>query len=299
MILKDYVLKKNIIYKVLKLLKITLLASCSFYSESNDTEAIGELQSNYIESSTDSIANEKNLEKILNLEQYQFPKNEKENVIKKIIQRFNENEKYINQIGPIVAIFSQKIHKDIQKTEPIDQFGINKQNFQEKQNFKIDYMLSNNLFRRLFYSSLNYDEDKIKKLVKILAQLSSSNGYHYRLIGLFLWTGFKIQEAFEKAINLLNKDAQRRLLFNFKTKTVKDVQKNFEKLIQKRNAWITTIETLLREYNMYPNVRADSIVLSEFVRNGYEDKLSSDESMQILLIDIRTLLRACCDHIHY
>lgn len=73
-------------------------------------------------------------------------------------------------------------------------------------------MLKDKRLRRLFYSSLNYDENKIKKLATILAQTSSSNDYHYILIGLIFWTGFKIQEAFESAVNILTKDEQKRLI---------------------------------------------------------------------------------------
>ncbi|WKC79429.1 complement regulator-acquiring protein [Borreliella tanukii] len=291
-------MKKRKIYKILKLFKITLLASCSFYSKSNNTEATSELQSNHIEINKSSTEKAENLEKILNSGQKELSKNEKENVIKKITQRFNENEKLINKIGPNIETFSQKINTDTQKIEPIDQFGINKNTIPEKQDINIDLILTNNLFRRLFYSSLNYDENKIKKLITILAQTSSSNGDHYRVIGLIFWTGFKIQESFEKAINLLTKDEQRRLMFNFKTKTVKDVQENFEKLIQERNAWISTVENIIGDYDKYAGIRSDGIVLAEFIKNGYEHKFNPNESMRILK-DIETPLKACCDHIHY
>ncbi|WP_210382456.1 complement regulator-acquiring protein, partial [Borreliella garinii] len=76
----------------------------------------------------------------------------------------------------------------------------------------------------------------------------------------------------EKAVNLLTKDEQRRLMFNFKTKTVKDVQENFEKLIQERNAWITIVENIISDYDKYAGIRADGIVLKEFIKNGYEHK---------------------------
>ncbi|WKC76668.1 complement regulator-acquiring protein (plasmid) [Borreliella valaisiana] len=291
-------MKKNTIYKILKLFKITLLASCSFYSKPNDKEATNELQPNHIELNKTSITKEGNLKKILNLGQKEPSNYGKENVIQKITQRFNENEKLINKIGPNIEIFAQKINTDVQKIEPINQFEINKNTFPEKQDDNIDAILENNLFRRLFYSSLEYDENKIKRLITILAQASSSNGDHYRVIGLIFWTGFKIQESFEKAVNLLTKDEQRRLMFNFKTKTVKDVQENFEKLIQERNAWITIVENIISDYDKYAGIRADGIVLKEFIKNGYEHKFNPNKSMQILM-DIETLLKACCDHIHY
>ncbi|WPM06426.1 complement regulator-acquiring protein (plasmid) [Borreliella sinica] len=301
-------MKRKRICKILKLLKITLLFSCSFYSKSNNAKAI-ELQSNPIEIEKSSIKISENLkhfkhentqaEYFHSLKQNQLLKNEKEAVIEKIKQELNENEKLINKIEPDIEIFTQKINKDIQKIEPIDQFGINKTTIPENQDIIIDSMLTKNLFRRLFYSSLNYDENKIKKLGKILAQASSSNGNHYSLISSIFWTGFKIQESFEKTVNLLTKTELRRLMFNFRTKTVKDIQENFEKLIQERNVWITTVENIIGEYdNNTAGVKTNGIILSEIIRVGYENKLNPNESMNILK-DIQTLLKACCDHTHY
>ncbi|MBB6208527.1 complement regulator-acquiring protein [Borreliella lanei] len=287
-------MKKNTIWKILKLFQITLLFSCSLYSKSNNTEATSELQPNPIEVKNSGI--KKNIQ---NLQQSQFLKNEKEEIIKKIAQEFDENEKLINKIGPNIEMFTQKINTDIQKIEPTDQFRVNKTTFPEKKDMNIDFMLKDNRLRRLFYSSLNYDENKIKKLATILAQTSSSNGDHYRLIGLIFWTGFKIQEAFENAVNLLTKNEQRRLIFNFRTKTIKEIQENFEKLIQERNSWIKTVDNIIDEYDKNTGgCRSDGKILGEVIRIRHEYELNSDKSIQILN-NIETPLKTCCDHIHY
>ncbi|MCD2381901.1 complement regulator-acquiring protein [Borreliella americana] len=287
-------MKKNRILKILSLFQITLLFSCSFYSKSNNTESTSELQPNHIEVKKSEV--KKN---IPNLQQSQFFTNEKEKIIQKIAQEFDENEKLINKMGPNIATFTQTINTDIQKIEPTDQFGINKTTFPEKKDMNIDFMLKENRIRRLFYSSLNYDENKIKTLATILAQTSSSTGYHYQLIGSIFWTGFKIQEAFESAVNILTKDEQRRLMFNFRTKTVKEIQENFEKLIQERNSWIKTVDNIIDEYDKNTGgCRTNGKILGEVIRIGYEYKLDSDKSMQILN-NIRTPLKTCCDHIHY
>ncbi|MGF7101965.1 complement regulator-acquiring protein [Borreliella kurtenbachii] len=292
-------MKKNIIWKTLKLFQITLLVSCSFYSKSNNTEATSELQSNLIKVKSFGVEKAENLKNIQHLQQSQLLKDEKEAIIKKIAQKFNENEKLIKKISLNIEIFTQKIKTDIQKIEPADQFGINTAAFPEKQDMNIDFMLKDNRVRRLFYSSLNYDENKIKKLATILAQTSSSTGYHYTLIGSIFWTGFKIQEALENAVKLLTKDEQRRLMFNFRTKTVKEIQEKFEKLIQERNSWITTIDNIIGEYdNNAGGARTDGKILGETIRLGYEHKFNPNESMQILN-DIETPLKTCCDHIHY
>ncbi|AJA90750.1 hypothetical protein OY14_04690 (plasmid) [Borreliella chilensis] len=294
-------MKKKTIYKILELFKIALLFSCSFYSESNNTEATNELQPSSIPTKIDenSIEKKENLEKIQNLQKNQLSNNEKEGVIKKITQEFDENEELIKKIRPNIEIFNQKINIDIQKIEPIDQFGINKTTIPEKQDITIDLILANNLFRRFFYSSLNYDENKIKKFGTILSQVSSSDNSHYNLIGSILWTGFKIQESFEQTVNLLNKNEQRRLIFNFRTKTVKDIQENFEKLIQERNAWITTVENIISEYDKNTaGIRADGIILGELIRVRYANKFNPNASIQIL-DSIKDSLKDCCDHIHY
>lgn len=296
-------MKRNKIWKTLKLFQITLLFSCSFYSKSNNTEAISELQSSPIKlgkikvlQKTEKIVSTQNLQ---NLQQSQFFKNEKEKIIKKIAQEFDENEKLINKIGPNIEMFAQTINTDIQKIEPNDQFGINKTLFTENKDNNIDFMLKDKQLRRLFYSSLNYDENKIKKLATILAQTSSSNDYHYILIGLIFWTGFKIQEAFESAVNILTKDEQKRLIFNFRTKTVKEIQENFEKLMQERNSWIKIVDNIIGEYDKNTGgCKADGKILGEVIRAGYEHELDSNKSMQILN-NIETPLKTCCDHIHY
>ncbi|MCD2380495.1 complement regulator-acquiring protein, partial [Borreliella burgdorferi] len=112
-------MKRNKIWKTLKLFQITLLFSCSFYSKSNNTEAISELQSSPIKlgkikvlQKTEKIVSTQNLQ---NLQQSQFFKNEKEKIIKKIAQEFDENEKLINKIGPNIEMFAQTINTDIQK----------------------------------------------------------------------------------------------------------------------------------------------------------------------------------------
>ncbi|APS99365.1 hypothetical protein Bmayo_04550 (plasmid) [Borreliella mayonii] len=287
-------MKKNTIWKILKLFQVTLLFSCSFYSKSNNTEATRELQTNPIEVKNSGI--KKNIQ---NLQQSQLLKNEKEEIIKKIAQEFDENEKLINKIGPNIEMFAQNINTDIQKIEPIDKFGVNKTTFPENQDMYIDFMLKDNRFRRLFYSSLNYDENKIKKLATILAQTSSSNGYHYELIGSIFWTGFKIQEAFENTVNLLTKNEQRRLIFNYRTKTVKEIQENFEKLIQERNSWIKAVDNIIDEYDKnIAGCKADGKILGEVIRARHQYKLNSNESMQILT-NIEAPLKTCCDHIHY
>ncbi|WNY69180.1 complement regulator-acquiring protein [Borreliella lusitaniae] len=292
-------MKKNTIYKIIKLFKISLLFSCSFYSKSNNTEAISELKPSSVEIKKGSIKRVENLENIQKLQNPQLLQSEKETVIKKITKELNENEKLIQTLGPNIEIFAQKINTDIQKIEPVDQFGINKKTVPENKDHNIDLILQNNLIRRLFYSSLNYDENKIKKLAAILAQTSSSNGYHYSLVGSIFWTGFKIQESLEKAVNLLTKNEQRRLMFNFKTKTVKNVKENFEKLINERNEWITTVENIISEYdNNKAGIKSNGIILSEIIRLGYETKFNPDESLKNLT-NIQTILKACCDHTHY
>ncbi|WP_424632617.1 complement regulator-acquiring protein [Borreliella lusitaniae] len=292
-------MKKNTIYTIIKLFKISLLFSCSFYSKSNNTEAISELKPNSVEIKKPSIKRVENLENIQKLQKPQLLQSEKETVIKKITKELNENEKLIQTLGPKIEIFAQKINTDIQKIEPVDQFGINKNKFPENKDHDIDLILQNNLIRRLFFSSLNYDENKIKKLAAILAQTSSSNGYHYKLVGSIFWTGFKIQESLEKTVNLLTKNEQRRLMFNFKTKTVKNVKENFEKLINERNEWITTVENIISEYdNNKAGIKSNGIILSEIIRLGYENKFNPDESLKILT-NIQTILKACCDHTHY
>ncbi|WNY63393.1 complement regulator-acquiring protein (plasmid) [Borreliella carolinensis] len=292
-------MKKNTIWKTLKLFQITLLVSCSFYSKSNNTEATSELQPNIIEVKSLGVKKAVNIKKSQNLQQSQLLNDEKEAIIKKIAQEFDENEKLIKKINSNIEIFTQKINTDIQKIEPVDQFGINNAAFPEKQDMNIDFMLKENRFRRLFYSSLNYDENKIKKLTTILTQTSSSNGHHYTLIGLIFWTGFKIQEALEGAVKLLTKDEQRRLMFNFRTKTVKGIQEKLEKLIQEKNSWIKTIDNIIGEYdNNTGGAKTDGKILGEIIRIGYEHKFNPNESMQILN-DIETPLKTCCDHMHY
>ncbi|WP_210377474.1 complement regulator-acquiring protein, partial [Borreliella garinii] len=57
-------------------------------------------------------------------------------------------------------------------------------------------------------------------------------------------------------------------------------------------------KNIISDYDKYAGIRADGIVLKEFIKNGYEHKFNPNKSMQILM-DIETLLKACCDHIHY
>ncbi|WP_231929932.1 complement regulator-acquiring protein [Borreliella bavariensis] len=289
-------MKRNMIYKILTLFKITLLFSCSFYSPSNSEEATKELQSNLIAKNF-SINKAENLN---NLQQSQLSKTKKERIIKKFIQRLNENEELIESIESKIEISTQKTNQDIQKIEPIDHFGINKNAFPENTGASnIDLMLKKNEARRLFYSSLDYDENKIKKLISILAKTSSSSGYHYNIIDAFFWKGFKTQESLETVVNLLTKNELRRLILNFETKTVKDIQEKFEKLIQNKNAWIKIVEEVISKYgNNTASSSVDRIILGEMIRLGYEYKLNPDESMRITE-KMKILLKACCDHIHY
>ncbi|WKC78510.1 complement regulator-acquiring protein (plasmid) [Borreliella turdi] len=291
-------MRKPTIYKILTLYKIILLASCSFYSKSNNPEEIAnELQSNPI-----PVIEKENAKNIQILQKNRLLSIEKEAAIKNFTQRLNENEKLINKIEPYITIYAPKINKDIQKIEPIDCFGINKNLFPEntKENF-LNLDLKDSQIRRLFFSSLDYDENKIKKLISILAETSSSNGYHYTVIGLVFWKGFKTQESFEKAVNHLNKNNQKRLMLNFETKKVKDIQEKFEKLLQHRNGWIKIVDDIINEYNNSLKNKHDKIyriILGEKIRLGYEHKLNADESMQIAH-KIERLLQDCCDHIHY
>ncbi|SCW39052.1 hypothetical protein SAMN02983004_00911 [Borreliella japonica] len=77
-----------------------------------------------------------------------------------------------------------------------------------------------------FYSKSN-NTKKTGELQSNPIVIKNPNDYHYDLIGSILWTGFKIQESFEKTVNLLTKNEQRRLMFNFRTNKVKDYSRKF------------------------------------------------------------------------
>ncbi|MBB6213412.1 complement regulator-acquiring protein (plasmid) [Borreliella californiensis] len=175
-----------------------------------------------------------------------------------LIQKILDRSENIIQISEI----------DSYKGEPDDQFGMKAEIFSKiffnatsTAHFDENEFVSE---RRMFYTSLNFNEGKIVDLGKILSKLSQDSNYRNLVKETIINRGFGIQLAMEE-ISAKILDVKDKLQQLNKT-NLKALYYDFEKLTTLKEKWLKDTDDLINEYNTNHALQTDISKLNATLR---------------------------------
>ncbi len=174
-----------------------------------------------------------------------------------LIQKILERSEDIVQISEI----------DFNKGEPDDQFEMKADIF-SKIFFNADSTVTfdDNEYlneRRILYTSLNFNEDTILNLGRILSKLSKDPNYRSLVKETLINRGFSIQLAIEEiSLRILN---LRDKIQHLNKPNLETLYYDFNQLIQLKEKWLEDVDDIIRNYNADPELRNDISKLNAYI----------------------------------
>lgn len=174
-----------------------------------------------------------------------------------LIQKILERSEDIVQISEI----------DFNKGEPDDQFEMKADIF-SKIFFNADSTVTfdDNEYlneRRILYTSLNFNEDTILNLGRILSKLSKDPNYRSLVKETLINRGFSIQLAIEEiSLRILN---VRDKIQHLNKPNLETLYYDFNQLIQLKEKWLEDVDDIIRNYNADPELRNDISKLNAYI----------------------------------
>ncbi|AHH11160.1 complement regulator-acquiring protein (plasmid) [Borrelia coriaceae] len=189
---------------------------------------------------------------------------EKKELIEQIIQKTQEG---INSI---------KDYKN--NTENVNQYGMQSGVFKyltNTQNNKNLQSPENKEIREIFYSSLEWKEDKLKTIGEILNKLAI-HGNNLNLTKTIVLTGINYPYSdFKWIINLIQDKKDN--LKNLKLQELKDIKQNLYEVYELRNKWITTITNIIHAYDHNTNnIKNSNQELIKYTKSKYDTELKNE-----------------------
>ncbi|WP_215537550.1 complement regulator-acquiring protein [Borreliella bavariensis] len=176
---------------------------------------------------------------------------------KELIQKILERSEDIVQISEI----------DSNRGEPDDQFEMKAEIFSQIFfNAGSTVTFDDNEYvneRRILYTSLNFNENTILNLGKILSKLSQDSNYRSLVKETLINRGFSIQLAIEEiSLRILNvKDKIQHL----NKPNLKTLYHDFNKLIPLKEKWLKDVDDIIKDYNANPELRTDISKLNDYI----------------------------------
>ncbi|WP_029362001.1 complement regulator-acquiring protein [Borreliella garinii] len=189
------------------------------------------------------------------------------------------NANALNQIAdPEVIELIQKIlersedivqisETDFNRGEPDDQFEMRADIFSQIF-FNADSIVTfdDNEYlneRRILYTSLNFNEDTILNLGRILSKLSKDPNYRSLVKETLINRGFSIQLAIEEiSLKILN---VRDKLQHLNKPNLRTLYYDFNQLIPLKEKWLEDVDDIIRNYNADPELRNDISKLNAYI----------------------------------
>lgn len=117
--------------------------------------------------------------------------------------------------------------------------------------------------RRILYTSLNFNENTILNLGKILSKLSQDSNYRSLVKETLINRGFSIQLAIEEiSLRILNVKDKIQYLNKPNLKTL---YHDFNKLIPLKEKWLKDVDDIIKDYNANPELRTDISKLNDYI----------------------------------
>ncbi|AHH05426.1 Antigen P35 (plasmid) [Borrelia miyamotoi FR64b] len=219
---------------------------------------------------------------------------------KNLKEKAKKQEKWLlitslkKQVQKVISSVNQdKIN--IKANEPPDQFGMKNGTFKiimgnpSQQTYNSPEGQEN---RRQFYSSLNYDKEKIRKFGIILNKITLDNVNRGQLHTNITNAGrYHSQFQFERIINKI-KEVQDKLNY-LDIKDLRTISIKLEEIEMLKTFWQTSMNNLIKEYedNQY-GIQTDSQKLIEHVKEKYANILQKEiPKIDTLANDINKILK--------
>ncbi len=117
--------------------------------------------------------------------------------------------------------------------------------------------------RRILYTSLNFNEDTILNLGRILSKLSKDPNYRSLVKETLINRGFSIQLAIEEiSLKILN---VRDKLQHLNKPNLRTLYYDFNQLIPLKEKWLEDVDDIIRNYNADPELRNDILKLNAYI----------------------------------
>ncbi|WP_210359824.1 complement regulator-acquiring protein [Borreliella garinii] len=117
--------------------------------------------------------------------------------------------------------------------------------------------------RRILYTSLNFNEDTILNLGRILSKLSKDPNYRSLVKETLINRGFSIQLAIEEiSLKILN---VRDKLQHLNKPNLRTLYYDFNQLIPLKEKWLEDVDDIIRNYNADPELRNDISKLNAYI----------------------------------
>lgn len=174
-----------------------------------------------------------------------------------LIQKILERSEDIVKISEI----------DFNKGEPDDQFEMKADIF-SKIFFNADSTVTfdDNEYlneRRILYTSLNFNEDTILNLGRILSKLSKDPNYRSLVKETLINRGFSIQLAIEEiSLRILN---VRDKIQHLNKPNLETLYYDFNQLIPLKEKWLEDVDDIIRNYNAGTELRNDISKLNAYI----------------------------------
>ncbi len=244
-------------------------------SDLNEQTNTQSMQKDYITSQQVQIQNE-------------YPKETKTKEKQTIIKSLKE------EIQNVTDLIEQD-KNNIQENEPADQFGMKNGAFKiiignPSQKAYNDPKSQGN--RRQFYSSLDYNENKISQLGIILNKITSDDIHRGQLhIDITNAGRAYSQFLFERAVDKLKEYQDKLDLLNFQDLIT--IKVKFDTIKQLRLLWQNTVDNIIKDYeDNKMGIQTDSQKLIEHIREQYGNILKNKiPTIGIIIGDINKILK--------
>nr|ALZ45555.1 Hypothetical protein [Borrelia miyamotoi] len=190
---------------------------------------------------------------------------------------FDDKEKLISELKKDVDNVKGLVSQDKAEVEDESQYGMKDEVFKAVLNTANNKTLDNDEnkeLRRLFYSSLLYNKDKIKEFAKILQKIESDNTNKGTWIrDIMNAVILELQSNFEEVIAKVeeNKDKLDKLSLD----DLKEVKTKLEEIQLQKLNWRKAVNSLIESYKAKTDdIDSDSKKLIEHVEKEYKDLIT-------------------------
>ncbi|WNY69174.1 complement regulator-acquiring protein [Borreliella lusitaniae] len=173
------------------------------------------------------------------------------------------------RISTEIKKFKEKVEQYKDQIEDSDQFGMKYSVFNaDTTALQLAKLNSDSKKdeRRLFYSSLDYNKEKIVNFGKILTQLYKQQKQQYhQLIEEVVKTGFSIQKQIEETILKVSQDADE--LKRLGKENLKTLETATKELFEIKQNWIKKVDEIILSYNQNSEkIKEDAQKLAEHIK---------------------------------
>ncbi|ATQ19224.1 complement regulator-acquiring protein (plasmid) [Borrelia miyamotoi] len=190
---------------------------------------------------------------------------------------FDEKEKLISELKKDIDNVKGLVSQDKAEVEDENQYGMKDQVFKAVVNTANNKTLEhdeNKELRRLFYSSLLYNKDKIKEFAEILKKIESDNTNKGTWIRDIMNVSIlDLQSNFEEVIAKLeaNKDKLDKLSLD----DLREVKTKLEEIQLQKLNWRKAVNSLIESYKAKTDdIDSDSEKLIKHVEKEYKDLIT-------------------------